>query len=369
MLVALLVPAAARADSAPSPAAAVDELNVWRALVGVEPVTLDDGLSAGCRNHASYLRVNPLARGHAESTSAPGYSAAGDLAARTSVLAYGPGPVTGPEVWEPTPYHRMALLDPRLSTTGFWSEFGLTCMNVDSLDDERRSPELVAYPYPFSGQRGVATTFGCNESPDPCLAVPGNDGTRSTGFEISVQFNGPWTAISEVRVADASLRPANGAPVKLTVDTTDSELRGGVLLIPSAPLAAGTTYSAAVSGTVVGRADDGTTTDHPYGLTWDFSTPGITPAASLKVVVQRVTRSNIRLRLDLVSGEARRARISLLNDRTPLLRVIRELRGSSQTVVLQRPRARVTTIAVLLRGSATQTGVAARLRTSIRSRR
>jgi hypothetical protein len=361
-------PPLAHAASTPSPDVAAALLNGWRQLVGVEPVTLDETLTAGCREHASYLRINPLARGHAENASAPGYTAAGDLAARTSVLAYGLGSTAGPEVWEPTPYHRMALLDPRLAATGFWNEFGLSCMNVGNVDNDRRAPELTAYPYPVGGQRGVATTFSCNESPDPCFAVPGNNGRTPTGFEISLQFNGPWASIGDIRVTSATLAPVHGAPVALTVDNHDSALRDGLLLIPQAPLAAGTTYSASASGTVLGTADDGSTAEYPYGLSWDFSTPGIAPAASLKVIVERITRSKIHLRLDLISGQARRARISLLDDRTPLVRVIRRLDSSSQAVVLRRPRARVTTVAVLLRGSATQAGVAARLQTKISAR-
>ena len=155
----------------------------------------------------------------------------------------------------------------------------------------------------------------------------------------------------------------HGAPVPLTVDSRNSALRSGFLLIPRAPLAAGTTYFGSASGTVVGQPNDGSTAAHPFGLSWDFSTPGIAPAASLKVVVKRITRSNIRLRLGLISSERAVPVSACWTSSTPLLRVIRRLNSPSQTVVLQRPRARVTTIAVLLRGSATQAGVAARLRT------
>lgn len=364
----LVSTAVALGDSTPTPQVAVAQLNDWRQAVGVGPVALDDSLSAGCRQHATYFRANPLTRGHAELASAPGYSEVGDLAARTSVLAYGLGVTRGPLVWESAPYHRMALLDPRLVTTGFWSEFGIGCMNVGETDGSVRQESLTAYTYPVSGQRDVPTSFACDEAPNPCLLVHGNNGRTPTGYIISVQFNGPWDQLDEVRVASAELKPSQGPALPLTVESSDGALRSGMLLIPDQPLAAGTTYAASASGSVVGRADDGAQIEHHFGLSWDFSTPGVDPAASLKVTVSRITRAAIHLRLDLRSKEPRRARISLLNDRTPLLRVIRQLAGTSKTVVLKRPRARVTTVAVLLRGTPTQIGVAARLKTNIRPR-
>lgn len=369
-LVLLAPPSPARAASIPTPELAVGQLNAWRQMIGVQPVTLENSLSAGCRQHATYYRANPGARGHGEVVSAPGYTEAGDKAARSSVLAYGPGMTNlGVRVWEPAPYHRMALLDPRLSTTGFWGEFGIGCMDVSKINNDVRTAGLTAYTYPVSGQRDIPTTFLCNEVPNPCAVARGNDGRIPTGFNISVQFNGPWNRISDVFVTHAELTPLGAPPVSVTVDSDNGVLRGGFLLIPEQPLAAGTTYVAAASGTVVATADDGTTVDHPFGLSWDFSTPGVAPAASLKVIVERVTRSAIHVRLDLRSNEARRARISLLNKRTALVRLIRELSGGSKRVVIPRPRERVTTVAVLLRGTATQVGVAARLKTNIHSRR
>ena len=51
------------------------------------------------------------------------------------------------------------------------------------------------------------------------------------------------------------------------------------------------------------------------------------------------------------------------------MRLIRQLEGGSKRVIIPRPHARVTTVAVLLRGTATQVAVAARLKTNIHSGR
>ncbi len=357
-------PAAAMAASLPAPEPAIEQLNAWRASVGLEPVRHDAQLSEDCRSHAAYYRVN-RASGHGESASAPGYSEAGDRGARTSVLAYDPRSAGGIDDWEPAPYHRIALLGPRLVASGYWREFGLACMNVGRHDPGRRTPNLTAYTYPANGQQGVPTTFGCYELPNPCRAIPGNDGTAPSGFVLSVLFNGPWQRAGAPLVTSATLTPAGGSPVAVTVQSRESMLRGTIVLIPHEPLIAGTTYVAAVSGGVPATADDATPSVHPFGVSWSFSTPGIKPAASLKVSVERVTATRVHLRLDLLSGEARKARISLWSNETALVQVHRQIRGPVERLSLPRPRGRVTSIGVLLRGSPTHIGVAARLQTDL----
>lgn len=356
---------AARADSAPAPEAAIEQLNDWRSLVGVAPVAHDEALSRQCRSHASFYRLNPTWHRHRQDPSLPGYSEAGDRAARSSVLAYEEAPTAGVTPWEPAPYHRVALLDPRLAASGFWSEFGLSCMQATAVDNDLRAPALGAYTYPFAGQRNVAPSFGCREKPNPCEAVADNDGTTPTGFNISVQFNGPWAAIDGVHVDSATVAPAGGEPVDVTVQTRERRLRGGIVLIPRRPLQFGTTYVATISGTVAGRADDGTTTPHPFALSWDFSTPGVEPAASLRVTLERVTRSRVHLRLDLQSDDPRDARISLLKHNMALVRITRRITGPTHRISIARPRQRITRVAVLLRGSPQHVGVAARLATDI----
>jgi hypothetical protein len=363
----LASPAAASAGSFPDPEVGIAQLNALRAGVGLSPVTYDDTLSRGCKKHATYHRLNPTQRLHSEDPARAGYTKAGDSAARSSVLVYGADPTAVLGAWESAPYHRMALLEPRLVASGFWSEFGVSCMQAVALDQSLRTPVLTAYTYPASGQRDVATTFWCNELPNPCELVRRSARSAPTGMNISVQFNGPWLRIEDVVVSSASVAAAGRPPVDLTVLTRESVLRGGLVLIPHRPLRAGKTYAAAATGTVVARADDGTLGEYPFALAWDFSTPGTEPAASLKVVIERVTRTRVHLRVDLLSTEPREARISLLNQRTPLVRVTRRLSGPSERFSIRRPRERITSVGVLLRGSATHVGVASRVATDIKA--
>lgn len=365
--VPLASPATGAAASTPDPEVAVAQLNALRATAGLTPVTYDDVLSRGCKKHAKYHDLNPTQRVHSENLALPGYTKAGDSAARSSVLVYGADPNAVLGAWESAPYHRMALLHPRLVASGFWSEFGISCMQAMALDQSLRTPTLVAYTYPASGQRDVATTFWCNELPNPCDLVRRSARSEPTGMNLSVQFNGPWLRIEEVVVSSASVAAAGRPPVDLTVLTRERVLRGGLVLIPHRPLRAGKTYAAAASGTVVARADDGTVGEYPFALAWDFSTPGTEPAASLKVIVERVTRTRVHLRVDLLSSEPREARISLLRQRTPLLRVTRRISGPSERFSLPRPRERITSVGVLLRGSGRHVAVASRLATDIKA--
>ena len=365
--VGLAYPATGPAASVPEPALAIAQLNALRATAGLSPVSYDDTLSRGCKKHATYHRLNPTRRLHSEDPALAGYTKAGDSAARSSVLVYGADPAAVLGAWESAPYHRMALLAPRLVASGFWSEFGISCMHAVAVDDALRTPALTAYTYPASGQRNVATTFWCNELPNPCDLVRRSARGAPTGMNISVQFNGPWLRVEEVLVSSASVAAAGRPPVDLTVLSRQSVLRGGLVLIPHRPLRTGKTYSAAASGTVVARHDDGTLAEHPFALAWDFSTPGTEPAASLKIVVERVTRKRVHLRVDVLSPDPREARISLLHQRTPLVRVTRRISGLSERFSIARPRERITSVGVLLRGSATHVAVAARLATDIKA--
>lgn len=281
----MLVPTGAAADSNPTPERAIQMLNEWRATVGVAPVSHDPAQSEGCRLHASYYGLTGHT-GHKEEPSSPGYTEAGDKAAASSVLTYGGG-ADGPYAWENAVYHRTSLLDPKLATSGFWAEHGLGCMGVFGEDENRKTPELAIYPYPYNGQRGVTTTFACNEMPNPCGSVPGNSGEQPTGFIPSVQFNGPWESIYGPLVSTAQLVPDGGAPVALTVEDNDSGqgsyLDEGFDLIPHKPLAADTWYTASATGVLrtYTSSEEGKETLVPFSVSWRFQTKVAQQASKL----------------------------------------------------------------------------------------
>ena len=116
-------------------------------------------------------------------------------------------------------------------------------------------PKLEAYTYPYAGQRGVKTTFRCNESPNPCTVVRGNRGRKPTGLISTVQFAGPWEGGEQVgpRVTRAKLVRAGGRAVAVTVEDRRSKrsanLGDGLSIIPNRPLRPSTWYRATVVGT------------------------------------------------------------------------------------------------------------------------
>lgn len=311
---------AVRADSTPSPAQAVQELNQWRGEVGVLPVSEDPEQSEGCRAHANYYRLNHQ-MGHYEEEGLPGYTQAGYRAAASSVLSFG-GAKDGPFTWENAVYHRAGLLNPRLVTTGFWSEFELGCMGVFGTDDTRTTPALTAYTYPVDGQQGILTTFSCLEVPNPCQSVPGNDGSVPTGFISSVQFNGPWRRILGARVSAAQLTPDGGAPLLITVEG-EGEGNGGFLdggfdVIPQQPLAEGTWYTATASGLldVDANGPEGETLAVPFTVRWRFRTVLIPRNPELKLMVAdgrpRVfSKSPAPVRMTLRDGATKRLVLAL----------------------------------------------------------
>ena len=99
-------------------------VNRARAAAALAPVVLDPELSHGCDLHAAYLRRNsndPLTQGpgHARrAPGAPGYTAEGQRAGRSSVIANDSNPMDAVDSWLATLYHRVPLLHPSLTRIG-----------------------------------------------------------------------------------------------------------------------------------------------------------------------------------------------------------------------------------------------------------
>lgn len=289
LLVALLAlgpAAAAEAASSPSSATGIATLNALRARVGVQPVVHDSAQSAGCRRHAAYYRLTGHI-GHEELPGDPGYTRRGDQAAQTSNLVYSEGAFSGAADWVEAVYHRIAMFHPRLADSGYWAENDIACLGVLGTMSGPTVKQLTAYPYPADGQQGVPVKFGCNERPSPCAAVRGASRTRPVGSILSLQFDAPQDSVDATVVESATLTPDGATvPVPAVVQDENSRaiapyLRGGMALIPRAPLALSTWYTARITGTVaVSDAGDGAL-ELPFDVSWRFQTgPVVLSAAS-----------------------------------------------------------------------------------------
>jgi hypothetical protein len=207
--------------------------------------------SVACRLHNAYEhRYNALT--HAETEGQAGYSSAGNLIAQTSVLAegifWGPG-----DPYDNAPYHLFDLLNPRISSTGAADSEGFGCVEVE-LGTVRAAPSSVkAYSFPGNHRRGVPLSQHAEEQPESPAQTVGL-GKKTTGPNLFVYFDGPWTNGSRAQLTSAALRSAHGSVPLRWIDNSTSNLLPptGAILVPVTPLKPGTTYRVAVRGTVTG---------------------------------------------------------------------------------------------------------------------
>jgi uncharacterized protein YkwD len=190
----------------------LNRLNAFRALAGQRPVTIDPEISRGCAAHAHYLVMHygqPTTAGmgvHNEIAGAPGYTKAGEIAARRSVITeYGanlPGlpdrswPATALDLWMSTLYHRVPILSPALSRIGIGYARNDTAtawyvvMDVGSGHDSEAAEtrqSVKAVVYPGDGQTDVPRRFGWGtpELPNP---LPVGHKPDNSGYPITVSF-------------------------------------------------------------------------------------------------------------------------------------------------------------------------------------
>lgn len=245
---ALLAPAAGAASTA----RIIALLNAQRAANGIPAgIGEDAAWTAACKAHDAYEHANN-AFGHSETEGKPGYSAAGNLIAQTSVLAegidWGPG-----DPYDNAPYHLFDLLNPRISVTGAADADGFGCVEIE-LGTLRTPPaKVVAYSYPGNRRRDVPVSETAREQPMTPAQTVGL-GTGATGPNLLVYFDGPWTNGSRAQIAAASMSSPAGAVALRWIDNTTSDLLAptGAILVPVKPLRAGTTYRVRVRGTVTG---------------------------------------------------------------------------------------------------------------------
>jgi hypothetical protein len=122
--VLLAIPAVALGLNDSSPKSIIAALSRERASYGLPPVHERPALSAGCAAYDRYLIRNGrqyllLDSGHFETPGRPGYTRAGDQAARTSVLAFGSTLAwSQADPWDSAAFHIFQLLNPAIAVSG-----------------------------------------------------------------------------------------------------------------------------------------------------------------------------------------------------------------------------------------------------------
>jgi cysteine-rich secretory family protein len=250
----------------------LDRLNAWRAGSAVSALTENATYDQGDYDHAVYMVKNDLVT-HYETAGTPYYSVAGDTAARNSNIYVSSSTSTTDlqaiDWWMQAPFHAMGMMDPRLTQTGFGSyrqsksgwDMG-AALNVIQ-GNPFTGGQFPVY-FPGNGTTEPLTTYGGNEFPDPLQACSGY--AAPTGLPVFVELGGNVST-----KATASSFTGNGVQLAhCVIDSTNAALssyltsRGGVILVPRAPLQTGVTY--AVSLTVNGTV-----------RTWSFTVGPLTP--------------------------------------------------------------------------------------------
>jgi hypothetical protein len=327
---------AAPAQAGISPGAALKVLNQWKRQAHEPTIpAMDPAENTGCAHHNHYMKLNGGQLTHSEESGKPGYTNDGAAAGAHSVLAE---PEGTPRVWEGSVYHRMGILNPRMTKSGWAASEGFTCMQIFDLRDGQAGEPVKTYPWPPNGGTGFATTFTDHESPDPHDLYSG-----TLGYLLSVNLGGPWrfNFNTHVSVAHASLKTQSGSPVTLTIVDDDTHgggpggsdigpyLNDAFALFPHGALAQRTTY--------VAHADGKSTysgTPYPFSVTWSFRTGPLLPGkASLALSKGHRDGKKVKFTLTASQSLVGRKATKTVNGRHPVqIKLVR-----SQTIRTRRP--------------------------------
>ncbi len=244
---------------------ALDQINSYRALMGLSEITLEPRLDTAAQAHADYMLTND-ALTHQESSSASGFTgewvwdrieAEGYPLEQgrvwMEVISYGLDPAGAIDGWIGTVYHRIPFTTPEVLEVGFGqaADYSALAIVVPFPDIERR-----AVLYPADGQTDVPRSFDSDtESPDPAPS----HGT--VGYPISVSVAAPIGMVSldnpyALELLSAEVVGPDGALELLLLDpSTDKTMFNMAAVMPVEPLEGGTTYTVSMTVTYGGEEE------------------------------------------------------------------------------------------------------------------
>jgi hypothetical protein len=193
---------------------------------------------------------------HYELPSLPYYSVSGDTGAKngnievSSSASFGDAPAI--DWWMGAPFHAMGMMDPRLSSTGFGAyrevksgwDAGFT---LDVLRGNSFSGGTFPVFYPGNGATVPLTTYSGSEFPDPLQACPGY--SSPVGLPVFVEIGGNIATTVTAHSFTGDGVPLAHCAIDSNAANVGSSLtyRGGVIVIPQAPLVPGVKYVVALT--------------------------------------------------------------------------------------------------------------------------
>ena len=267
-------------------AAALAAVNHYRALAGLTPAPASSIIHQAALSHAFYTLFNGADQQlrdlgiHNEVKGDLGYSGDNQLA-RAEHFGYAPhsmgevithrddpqGAVTD---WIDSVYHRLPLMRADLVELGYGDAY-LDAQRIQVMDvsfRERSTGRIVVYP--AADQPGVPVAFNGNEIPDPAP-----NATYPIGYPVTATFD----RLATVAISAYHFRASTGGDLSgYALRPTDPDMENSFAFMASTPLAASTTYSMELRGTINGA---------PFDKTWRFTTaagaPSLNPQASANV--------------------------------------------------------------------------------------
>lgn len=155
----------------------LERINFWRNAVGLDPVTEEPMLSAGCAAHANYMAettTSPTMPNltREEDTASEHYSAEGAAAGAVALLSYTRYPVNDITRFVDLVFHRWALLQPGLTQVGVAFDRNFLCIRADMVGDPPAGIHPILWPPPDSAYASNAFPggeFPCMSWDDPTM--------------------------------------------------------------------------------------------------------------------------------------------------------------------------------------------------------
>lgn len=282
----------------------LDQVNSFRAMANLPPVTENATWSQGCELHSRYMVKNDVVA-HEEDSSNAWYTTEGNTAAKNGNVAVQASSSADDSVflnmWITGPFHGISMIDPKLYKVGYGSyrENIGTWKSAGTLDITRGRggiPADVQFPvmFPADGKKTTITRYTGGEAPDPLSPCSGY--SVPSGPPIMVQFASTPSVTAHSFSKDGQVLEScvydetnytNSNGSYQSTGRTILKMRHGVVIMPREPLTDGTyNVSLTSNGTnhtwsfCVGDSCTSDTTPTPTATQKATATPTSTPTPS-----------------------------------------------------------------------------------------
>ncbi|WP_438444048.1 stalk domain-containing protein [Gorillibacterium sp. sgz5001074] len=236
---------------------AIDNINDYRKLFGLDPLRWSAELTQAAQFHASYLQNNRKDGDseslHSETSGKPGFS--GTKPSERALYANYLGEGVGEDVsfgWSnitqaidvlfDAPYHRTPFLMQSSTEIGVAREGSYVVLEF-GLRSSQTTQMTVS---PAHGDHYVPLDFNGHETPDPLAIHSGSSASYPVGYPLMIHLSGEQ--IEGIKLDEATLTDGSGQPVTLLQNTPgkDPHLDQAIILIPVKPLQPDMQYAAHV---------------------------------------------------------------------------------------------------------------------------